>query len=319
MPARTTVMLTHRAAIAARCASRSGARGVRRDIAREFRHGRSNRGWCSGRIVCVAVALVLSLLLVAASADAEVSGAPGADAAVAKLHRSTNLDLRRPSVDGPRRRWTPRRLDPWVGARVTPSRLRAQERAGAPSQLAATDYCSSPSVTQAWTGTGRTIRVSPGQSIQTAVNAAAPGDTVELADGNYGARSVSIAKPVRLKAAHKHGAILEGQATEPSRANAGGTGTGVRISGRGAMVDGLYLRWHSLRSAPGGLVAGRRCVTWRGREPEPAVLAHTSPDQDLLATIRALAPALSALVVPVRNDEPSPKYAGSKHDDPHET
>jgi hypothetical protein len=107
------------------------------------------------------------------------------------------------------------------------------------------DYCASPAVTAAWPADGRTIRVSPGQSIQAAVNAAAGGDTVELADGNYGAQSVSVAKPIRLMAAHRHGAILEGQATEPSHANAGGTGTGVRVSGAGAMVDGLYLRWHA--------------------------------------------------------------------------
>ena len=108
-------------------------------------------------------------------------------------------------------------------------------------------YCDSAEVTGAWTGTGVTRTVTAGASIQAAVNAASPGDTVLLSDGNYGSQRVSITKRIRLKAASKHGAVLQGQSTEPSSATAGGSGTGVRLAGvgaAGAMVDGLYLRWH---------------------------------------------------------------------------
>jgi hypothetical protein len=94
----------------------------------------------------------------------------------------------------------------------------------------------------AWSGRGRTIAVSAGRSIQTAVNSASAGDTVELADGDYGKQSVSVTKPIRLKAHTPGGARLWG--TRPASANSGGTGTAVSVSGDGIMIDGLDIRYY---------------------------------------------------------------------------
>jgi hypothetical protein len=93
-----------------------------------------------------------------------------------------------------------------------------------------------------WSGTGRTIPVSPGHSIQPAVNSASAGDTVELADGDYGKQSVSVTKAIRLKAQTPGGARLWG--TRPSSANSGGSGTAVSVSGGGMMIDGLDIRYY---------------------------------------------------------------------------
>jgi hypothetical protein len=87
--------------------------------------------------------------------------------------------------------------------------------------------------------------VSPGQSIQAAVDASFVGDTVLLADGNYGSQSVTINKAIRLMAQHIHAAILEGASIEPLSIDAGGSGVGLHLSGAGMMIDGLYLRWHA--------------------------------------------------------------------------
>ena len=94
----------------------------------------------------------------------------------------------------------------------------------------------------AWNGRGQTIAVSAGQSIQTAVNSASAGDTVELADGDYGKQSVSVTKAIRLKAHTPGGARLWG--TRPASANSGGTGTAVSVSGGGIMIDGLDIRYY---------------------------------------------------------------------------
>jgi len=93
-----------------------------------------------------------------------------------------------------------------------------------------------------WSGMGRTIAVSPGQSIQPAINSASAGDTVELADGDYGKQSVSVTKAIRLKAQTPGGARLWG--TRPASANGGGSGTAVSVSGGGMMVDGLDIRYY---------------------------------------------------------------------------
>ena len=93
-----------------------------------------------------------------------------------------------------------------------------------------------------WNGTGRTITVSPGQSIQPAVDSASAGDTVELADGDYGKQSVSVTKAIRLKAQTPGGARLWG--TKPSSANSGGSGTAIFVSGGGMMIDGLDIRYY---------------------------------------------------------------------------
>jgi hypothetical protein len=94
----------------------------------------------------------------------------------------------------------------------------------------------------AWSGRGQTIAVSAGRSIQTAVNSASAGDTVELADGDYGKQSVSVTKAIRLKAHTPGGARLWG--TRPASANSGGTGTAVSVSGDGIMIDGLDIRYY---------------------------------------------------------------------------
>ena len=103
-----------------------------------------------------------------------------------------------------------------------------------------------------WTGTGRTIDVSPGQSIQQAVNSASAGDTVELADGDYGKQSVIVTKAIRLKARTPGGARLWG--ARPASANSGGDGIAVFVSGGGMMIDGLDIRYYG--TGIGGLGVG---------------------------------------------------------------
>lgn len=110
--------------------------------------------------------------------------------------------------------------------------------------IADAGYCDSTAVANAWTGTGRTIAVLPGQSIQAAVDSAVAGDTVELADGNYGAQSVSVTKAIRLRAAHKFGAVLQ-NGSEPSSANASGSGTAISVHNGGMVIDGLELRYYA--------------------------------------------------------------------------
>jgi len=94
-----------------------------------------------------------------------------------------------------------------------------------------------------WSGTGRTIAVSAGQSIQPAIDSASPGDTVELANGDYGHQSVSVRKAIRLKAHTPGGARLWG--TRPASTNGGGSGTAVSVSGGGMMIDGLDIRYYA--------------------------------------------------------------------------
>jgi hypothetical protein len=103
-----------------------------------------------------------------------------------------------------------------------------------------------------WTGTGQTIAVAPGQSIQQAVNSASAGDTVELADGDYGKQSVVVTKAIRLKARTPGGARLWG--ARPASANSGGDGIAVFVSGGGIMIDGLDIRYYA--TGIGGLGVG---------------------------------------------------------------
>jgi hypothetical protein len=117
-------------------------------------------------------------------------------------------------------------------------------------------YCTATS--GAWTGTGRTITVSPGQSIQAAVNAASPGDTVELADGTYNRVQATIAKAIRLRAQHPFGAVLVGTPT----------GTAIAVRGDGVVVEGVEIRYYdtaiAVDDATNTLVQGNRVVSSYG-------------------------------------------------------
>jgi hypothetical protein len=109
-------------------------------------------------------------------------------------------------------------------------------------------YCVSAAVTAAWTGTGRTITATP-TTLNAAVASAAAGDTVELADGIYDRASVTLNRPIRLRAQHQFGAVLIGGPT-PRFANDTGlgdhVGTAVEVHASGAMVEGLELRYYGV-------------------------------------------------------------------------
>jgi hypothetical protein len=108
--------------------------------------------------------------------------------------------------------------------------------------------CSSPQVANAWTGSGRTLPATPA-TLSTVVGRAAPGDTIELADGVYNGASVTLTKPVRLRAAHQFGAVFVGGPT-PRYANdtglGGHTSTAIAVRASGAMVEGLELRYYDV-------------------------------------------------------------------------
>jgi hypothetical protein len=108
--------------------------------------------------------------------------------------------------------------------------------------------CSSPQVANAWTGTGRTLPATPA-TLASTVSHASAGDTIELADGIYSGASVTLTKPVRLRAAHQFGAVFVGGPT-PRFANdtglGGHTGTAVAVRASGAMVEGLELRYYDV-------------------------------------------------------------------------
>jgi hypothetical protein len=130
-------------------------------------------------------------------------------------------------------------------------------------------YCAATGGT--WGGTGRTITVNPGGSLQSAVDAAAPGDTIELADGVYTRAQVTLNKAVRLRARNPFGAVLVGNAT-PRTANdtSVGTPTGTAVSVRadGAMVEGLEIRYYDVAvavdDAANIVVQGNRVVSAYG-------------------------------------------------------
>lgn len=130
-------------------------------------------------------------------------------------------------------------------------------------------YCAATA--NAWTGTGRTITVTPGQSLQAAINGASPGDTVELADGTYTRVQATVTKAIRLRAQHPFGAVLVGNAT-PRTANDTSvgtpTGTAIAIRGNGVAVEGLEIRYYdsaiTVDDSTSTLVQGNRIVSSYG-------------------------------------------------------
>jgi hypothetical protein len=109
-----------------------------------------------------------------------------------------------------------------------------------------TGYCASDAVINAWAGTGRTIAATPA-TLSSAVSSAVAGDTVELADGTYDRATVTLTKAIRLKAAHRFGAVFVGGPT-PRYANDTGLGshttTAVAIRASGTAVEGLEFRYY---------------------------------------------------------------------------
>jgi hypothetical protein len=123
------------------------------------------------------------------------------------------------------------------------------------------------SVPQTWAGNGRTLAATPA-TLSSVVAHASAGDTVELADGVYNGASVTLTKPVRLRAAHQFGAVFVGGPT-PRYANdtglGGHAGTAVSVRASGAAVEGLELRYYSvgidLDSVANVTVQGNRVVS----------------------------------------------------------
>jgi Right handed beta helix region len=123
------------------------------------------------------------------------------------------------------------------------------------------------SVPQTWAGSGRTLAATPA-TLSSVVAHAAAGDTIELADGVYSGASVTLTKPVRLRAAHQFGAVFVGGPT-PRYANdtglGGHAGTAVSVRASGAAVEGLELRYYSvgidLDSVANVTVQGNRVVS----------------------------------------------------------
>jgi hypothetical protein len=130
-----------------------------------------------------------------------------------------------------------------------------------------TGYCASPAVTNAWTGTGTTIAATP-STLQSAIASASPGDTVELADGTYDRATVTLTKAIRLKAAHRFGAVFVGGPT-PRYANDVGLGshiaTAVAIRASGTAVEGIEFRYYDtgidLDGVADTLVQGNRILS----------------------------------------------------------
>lgn len=78
------------------------------------------------------------------------------------------------------------------------------------------------------------ILVEPGESIQNAVDQAAPGDTIEVASGTY-EQSVTIDKNISLTA--PKGAILDGDAVDAE--------DGIVVEAEGASISGFEIRQYS--------------------------------------------------------------------------
>ena len=111
-----------------------------------------------------------------------------------------------------------------------------------------TGYCSSNAVTKAWAGAGRTIAATPA-TLSSAIAGARAGDTVELADGRYDRAAVTLTKAIRLKAAHRFGAVFVGGPT-PRYANDTGLGshaaTAVAVRASGAAIEGIEFRYYDI-------------------------------------------------------------------------
>jgi hypothetical protein len=137
----------------------------------------------------------------------------------------------------------------------------------APAAHAATGYCETPAVTDAWAGKGKVIAATP-TTLPTAVQRAAPGDTVELVDGTYYRASVTLTKPIRLKAAHPLGAIFVGGPT-PRFANDTALGphvvTAVAVRAGGTAIEGIDFRYYDfavdLTRVAGTLIQGNRILS----------------------------------------------------------
>ena len=136
----------------------------------------------------------------------------------------------------------------------------------APPPPSTPGYCAA--VAAGWRGSGRTISVAPGDSLQAAVDAAAPGDTVELADGTYRRVRVTLRKAIRLRARTPRGAVLVGNAT-PRTANdtsvGAPDGAAVTVRASGAVVEGLDIRFYAggvdVADADGVVVQGNRITS----------------------------------------------------------
>jgi hypothetical protein len=130
-----------------------------------------------------------------------------------------------------------------------------------------TGYCASTAVTNAWTGTGTTIPATP-STLSAAISSAAPGDTVALADGTYDRATVTLTKAIRLKSAHRFGAVFVGG---PTPRYAGDTGLGshvptaVAIRASGTAVEDIEFRYYDtgvdLSGVADTLVQGNRIVS----------------------------------------------------------
>jgi hypothetical protein len=109
-------------------------------------------------------------------------------------------------------------------------------------------YCASDAVVNAWTGSGRTIAATP-STLSSAIASAAAGDTVELADGTYDRASVTLTKPIRLKAAHRFGAVFVGGPT-PRYANDTGLGShvvrAIAVRASGTAIEGIEFRYYDI-------------------------------------------------------------------------
>jgi hypothetical protein len=111
-----------------------------------------------------------------------------------------------------------------------------------------TNYCASDAVTNAWTGTGTTIAATPA-TLSSAIAGAAAGDTIELADGTYSGAAVTLTKAVRLKAAHRFGAVFVGGPT-PRYANDTGLGPhtsiAIKVRASGVAIEGIEFRYYDI-------------------------------------------------------------------------
>jgi hypothetical protein len=111
-----------------------------------------------------------------------------------------------------------------------------------------TGYCASDAVANAWTGSGATIPATP-STLSSAIASAAPGDTVELADGVYNRATVTLTKAIRLKAAHRFGAVFIGGPI-PRFANDTGLGshavTAISVRSSGVAIEGIEFRYYDI-------------------------------------------------------------------------
>jgi Protein of unknown function (DUF1565) len=135
-----------------------------------------------------------------------------------------------------------------VAKTANPSRTNANTPARPRPVPIGAGYCTSSAVTESWGGTGRTIDATP-STLSSALASARAGDTVELADGTYDRASVTLTKPIRLRARRQFGAVFVGGPT-PRYANDTGlgshAGTAVAVRASGAMVEGIEFRYYDV-------------------------------------------------------------------------